>query len=92
MKVNMFGTLRSASGGVTETQVHVTGRCTAREALVQLATTYPGLSARIFGEGQELQRGMNLFVSGRSIRLLDGLSTLLGEEDELVLLPLLGGG
>ena len=91
MKVNVFGTLRAAVGGVTETQLHVTGACTAREALNQLAATYPGLSARILGEGCELQQGVNLFVGGRSIRLLDGLSTLLKEEDELILLPLLGG-
>jgi molybdopterin converting factor small subunit len=91
MKVSMFGTLRTAIGGVTAAQVHVTGTYTAREALVQLATTYPGLRARVLGEGQELQRGVNLFVGGRSIRLLDGLNTLLEEGDELVLLPLLGG-
>ena len=91
MKVNVFGTLRSAIGGVTETQVHVTGACTAREALTQLTDTYPGLSACVFGEAQELQRGVNLFIGGRSIRLLDRLSTLVKEEDELVLLPLLGG-
>jgi molybdopterin converting factor small subunit len=92
MKVSMFGTLRLATGGVTETQVHIAGRCTAREALNQLAVTYPGLSQKVFGEGQELKRGLNLFVKGRSIRLLDGLNTLLQEGDDLVLLPLLGGG
>ena len=90
MKVNVFGTLRAAVGGVTETQLHVTGACTARGALNQLAATYPGLSASVFGGGQELRRGVNLFVGGRSIRLLDGLGTLLKEEDERVLLPLLG--
>ena len=91
MKVNVFGTLRSAIGGVTETQVHVTGACTAREALNQLGVSYPGLGEKVFSEGQELRHGVNLFVRGRSIRLLDGLNTLLEEEDELVLLPLLGG-
>ena len=92
MKVNVFGTLRTAIGGVTETQVHIAGACTAREALNQLATTHPGLRGRVLSEGQELQRGVNLFVRGRSIHLLDGLSTLLEEGDDLVLLPLLGGG
>ena len=91
MKVSLFGTLRTAIGGITAAQVPVTGTCTAHEALVRLATTYPGLSARIFGEGCELQPGVNLFVGGRSVHLLNGLSTLLEDEDELVLLPLLGG-
>jgi molybdopterin synthase sulfur carrier subunit len=92
MKVSMFGTLRSAIGGIREAQVHIGGRCTTREALDRLAVTYPGLSDKVFGEGQELQRGVNLFVNGRSIRLLDGLGTLLSEGDELIVLPLLCGG
>lgn len=92
MKVNIFGTLSLATGGVKETQVHVAGRCTARQALAQLAAAYPSLSEKVFGADQELQRGVNLFVGCRSIRLLDGLSTLLDDGDELVLLPLLGGG
>ena len=91
MKVSLFGTLRTAIGGATETQVHVSGMCTARQVLHQLAATYPGLRDKVFGEGPDLQRGMNLFVGDRSIHLLDGLNTLLEEEDELVLLPLLGG-
>jgi len=91
MKVNMFGTLCSAIGGVRETEIRIAPACTAREALNQLVATYPGLRDKVFGEGQDLQRGMNLFVGDRSIRLLDGLNTLLEEKDELVLLPLLGG-
>jgi molybdopterin synthase sulfur carrier subunit len=92
MNVRMFGTLCLANGGVKETQIHVTGQCTAREALGQLVATYPGLSGKVFGEGQELARGLQLFVDDRSIRLLDGLGTHVGEGDELLLLPLLGGG
>ena len=45
MKVSLFGTLRTVIGGITETQVHVTGACTAREALTQLTDTYPGRQA-----------------------------------------------
>jgi molybdopterin converting factor small subunit len=92
MNVILFGPLCLASGGVRETQIHVTGACTAREALRLLVAAYPGLRKAIFGEGLELQRGLSLFVGDRSIRLLDGLSTLLKESDELLLLPLLGGG
>jgi molybdopterin synthase sulfur carrier subunit len=92
MKVKVFGPLSWVMGGIKETNVHLAGRCTAREVLNQLVAAYPGLKERVFREGQELQRGLNLFISDRSIRFLDGLSTLLEDGDELVLLPLLGGG
>jgi molybdopterin converting factor small subunit len=92
MKVSMLGTLGSAMGGVRETQVHISGRCTAREVLDELAATYPGLAEKVLGEDHELCRGISLFVGNRSIRLLDGLSTFLEDGDELVVLPLLCGG
>lgn len=92
MNVRMLGTLSLATGGVNETQIHLAAQCTAREALGQLVATYPGLNGKVFGEGQELARGLQLFVGDRSIRLLDGLGTRLGEGDELLLLPLLAGG
>jgi molybdopterin synthase sulfur carrier subunit len=92
MKVRVFGPLSWVMGGIKETNVHVAGRCTAREVLNQLVAAYPGLKEKVFREGQELQRGVNLFVSDRSVRFLDGLSTPLEEGDELTLLPLLAGG
>ena len=92
MNVRLFGTLGLATGGVNETQIHLATQCTAREVLGQLVAAYPGLGEKVFSEGQELARGLQLFVGDRSIRLLGGLGTLLGEEDELLLLPFLGGG
>jgi molybdopterin converting factor small subunit len=92
MKVKVFGPLSWVMGGIKETNVHLAGRCTAREVLNQLVAAYPGLGEQVFCEGQELQRGVNLFVGGRSVRFRDKLSTLLEEGDELVLLPVLGGG
>ena len=92
MKVRVFGPLSWAMGGTQETDVHIAGSCTAREVLKRLVVTYPSLGEKVFREGQELQRGMNLYVGDRSIRFLNGLSTSLEEGDELTLLPILGGG
>jgi molybdopterin converting factor small subunit len=92
MQVRLFGTLCPATGGSREAQLHVGKPCTAREALALFVTAHPGLDGRVLDENQELERGLNLFVGGRSIRLLDGLGTLLTQDDELLLVPLLGGG
>jgi molybdopterin synthase sulfur carrier subunit len=92
MKVRVFGPPSWAMEGIRELDVHVAGRCTAREMLNQLVAAYPGLKEKIFREGQALQRGVNLFVRNCSIRVLEGLNTTLEEEDELILFPLLCGG
>jgi molybdopterin converting factor small subunit len=92
MRVRVFGPLRWAMEGIREIDVRVAGNCTAREVLNQLVVAYPGLKEKVFREGQALQRGVNLFVSNCSIRVLDGLNTALEEGDELILLPLLCGG
>lgn len=92
MKVRVFGTLRSVVGGSKEIEVHVDGTSTALEVLDQLIAAYPSLQAKVFGEDRELQGGVSIFVNGRSVRFLDGLSTLLEEGDELALFPPIGGG
>jgi len=92
MKVRLFGTLRSAVGGSKEIEVHVGGRRTARQLLDQLILSYPGLAQKALAQSGELQAGMNLLVNGRSVRFLNGLDTLLHEDDEVALFPPLGGG
>ena len=92
MKVRVFGTLRSVVGDSKEIEVRVAGRSTARGVLNQLVSAYPGLEEKVFREGAKLQQGINVFVNGRSIKFLDGLSTFLEEGDELALFPAIGGG
>ena len=92
MKVRVFGTLRSVVGGSKEIEVCPEGRSSALKVLDQLITAYPALEEKLFSEDEKLQAGVNIFVNGRSVRFLDGLSTLLEEGDELALFPPLGGG
>jgi len=92
MKLRVFGTLRSVVGDSKEIEVRVDERSSALKVLDQLITAYPGLEEKIFREGGKLQGGANIFVNGRSVRFLDGLNTLLEEDDVLALFPPLGGG
>jgi molybdopterin synthase sulfur carrier subunit len=92
VKVRVFGTLRLVMGSIKETEIRVAGKTTAREVLDQLVTAYPGLREKVFRQGEELQGGVGLYVNGRSIRFLDGLSTPVTEGDELALFPPVGGG
>jgi molybdopterin synthase sulfur carrier subunit len=92
MKVRVFGTLRSAVGDRKEVEVYLDGRSTLLKVLDRLITAYPSLQEKVFGDGEELQGGVNIFVNGRSVRFLAGLNTVLEEGDELALFPPLGGG
>jgi len=92
MKVRVFGTLRPVVGEHKEIEVPVGRRSTALEVLDQLIAAYPGLEQKVFAQGGGLRGGVNIFVNGRSVRFLDGLTTLLEEGDEVALFPPLGGG
>ena len=92
MKIRVFGTLRSAVGDRKEIGVCLDGRSTLLKVLDRLITAYPSLQEKVFGDSEELQGGVNIFVNGRSVRFLAGLNTVLEEGDELALFPPLGGG
>jgi len=72
MKVRVFGTLRSAVGDRKEIRVCLDERSTLLKVLDRLITAYPSLQEKVFGDGEELQGGVNIFVNGRSVRFLAG--------------------
>ena len=92
MKVKMFGTLRSAVGHTKEIKVRVEDGSTVLEVLETLFVDYPGLERKVIVADNTLQGGVNLFVNGRSVRFLGGLTTVLRQSDELALFPPIAGG
>ena len=62
-------------------------------ALVEsLEATYPGMKERLCEESGELRRFVNIYVNGEDVRFLDGLATVLGEDDEVSIVPAVAGG
>lgn len=57
-----------------------------------LETTYPGLQDRLLDDAGEIRRFVNVFVNGEDVRFLDGLSTPIGEGDEVSIVPAVAGG
>ena len=92
MRVRVFGTLRSVLGGSKEIEVHLEARPTARDLLDQLIAAYPAVGQKILGQGGGLRGGVSVLVNGRSVRFLDGLSTVLEADDDVALFPPVGGG
>jgi len=60
--------------------------------LTALADAHPDTKAQLFGEGGDLNRYVNVYLNDEDVRVLDGLSTPVGESDTLVILPAMAGG
>ncbi len=81
--------LRSAANGQSQLQVDGGDVGTALKSLCQTA---PELEGRLFDDGGELRRFVNVFLKGEDIRFLSGLETSVADGDELTILPAVAGG
>ena len=81
--------LRNLTGDLSE----VSAASDSISGLVEeLEGIYPGMRERLLDEDGELRRFVNLFVNGEDIRFLEGLQTVLGEGDEISIVPAVAGG
>ena len=88
-KIRIPPVLRPSVGG--EREVTAEGQ-TVGEVLEGLATDHPETRGQLFGEGGELNRYVNVYLNDEDVRVLDGLTTNVGEGDTLVILPAMAGG
>lgn len=64
---------------------------TLAEVLSDLYQRYPALKNEIQQDG-ELSRYINVYVNDQDVRYLQGLSTTVGPNDTVILLPAMAGG
>jgi len=57
-----------------------------------LASNHPATESQLFSAEGELNRYVNVYLNDEDVRVLDGLSTAVGEGDILVILPAMAGG
>jgi molybdopterin synthase sulfur carrier subunit len=81
--------LRPAVGG--EREVSAAGTSVG-EVLTALVEAHPETREQIFAEDGDLNRYVNVYLNDEDVRVLDGLGTVVGESDELVILPAMAGG
>ena len=86
--IRLAPVLRASAGG--SKQVSVQGQ-TLEEALADLYQRYPALKEQIQPE-QELSRFVNVYVNDQDVRYLQGLTTPIGPNDTVTLLPAMAGG
>lgn len=81
--------LRTLTGGLGEVSVEGT---TVGDALRALDAAHPGLAARIFDDGGELRRFVNVFVADEDVRFHDGLATPVPAGATISIIPAVAGG
>ena len=64
---------------------------TVKAALEDLGRRFPGVSQRLFENGQ-IRRFINVYLNDEDIRYLDNLTTAVKDGDELSIIPAVAGG
>ncbi len=82
----------------TPMRQHTEGKATVEASggsvqavLEDLGQKFPGISQRIFENGQ-VRRFVNLYLNDEDVRYLDNLSTPVKDGDELSIIPAVAGG
>ncbi len=81
--------LRASVGG--EREVSADGD-TIEAVLRSLIAAHPETETQIFGSDGDLNRYVNVYLNDEDVRVLDGLQTVVGAGDSLVILPAMAGG
>jgi MoaD family protein len=64
---------------------------TVQAVLDELGSKFPGISQRLFENGQ-VRRFVNVYLNDEDIRYLDNLATAVKDGDELAIIPAVAGG
>ena len=89
VRVRVPTQLRSVAGGASEVMVEGS---TVGEILGALETAHPGFHGRLFDDGGQLRRFVNVFVADEDVRFLDGLDTPVDDGKTVSIIPAVAGG
>jgi molybdopterin converting factor small subunit len=81
--------LRTLTGGAGEVQAD---GATVGEVLKALDVAHPGFADRLFDDGGNLRRFVNVFLADEDVRFLDGLATPVSDGQTLSIVPAVAGG
>ena len=81
--------LRSYTGGQGDLTLQGS---TFEEVLQDLINQHPALTPHLFSSNGNLRPFVNLFLGERNVKELQGMQTLLKQDDQLRLIPSMAGG
>ncbi|HEY4866182.1 MAG TPA: MoaD/ThiS family protein [Candidatus Dormibacteraeota bacterium] len=83
------GPLRSLSGGESTVTVEAQD---LRTAIDELDSRFPGFKGRLLDDEGQPRQFVNLFLNEEDVRQGQGLSSPVGEKDEIAIVPAVAGG
>ncbi len=89
VKLRIPTPLRRLAGGASELTVEGS---TITEVIEALERDHPGFKERLYDEGGEIRRFVNIYVAGEDIRFLKGVDTPVKEGEEVSIVPAVAGG
>ena len=81
--------LRTLTGGAGEVAAE---GATVGEVLKALDAAHAGFADRLFDDGGNLRRFVNVFLADEDVRFLDGLATPVADGQTLSIVPAVAGG
>lgn len=81
--------LQSLTNGRKEVEV---ASSTVAEIIEELETSFPGFKDRLLDKTGELRRFVNIYVDEEDVRFKEGLSTKVGKDSEISIIPAVAGG
>jgi sulfur-carrier protein len=90
MLVRVFANLRDICGGVS-VEVQSEGKRVI-DVLDSMVEMFPDLKDELFNAEKELLPFVHVFINGRNIIHLEGLQTIVKENDQFALFPPVAGG
>jgi len=88
VKVQIPTPMRPHTDNLATVEVDAT---TVQGVLDALGSKYPGITPRLFDNGQ-LRRFVNLYLNDEDVRYLDNLATPVKDGDDLAIIPAVAGG
>lgn len=88
VRVSIPTALRQFAGGNGSISVEAGS---VGQALQSLARQHPELGSQLMNNG-ELRNFVNVYLNDDDVRYLQGMETLIGDRDELSIIPAIAGG
>lgn len=89
--IKLFATIRDIAG-TKMLSVPFEAGGTVRDLIRSIRDACPAVGTLLVNEDGSLSQVIHIYVRGRNVEWLDGLDTVIGDQDDVMLIPPTAGG